>query len=113
MQIFFPHWLLPVSRIYIFPLITRVSDIFSPLPKFCEILCDGQSLKPHKGTQEKAQNMKFIIFVGLRETESPHAKRGHMRGNANNVGSTKHVESRERLGECFYGGSGWSTQEKM
>lgn len=46
---------------------------------FCEILCDGQSLKPHKWTQEKAKKkkkMKFIIFTGPRETESPHAKRG-------------------------------------
>ena len=44
---------------------------------FCEILHDGQSLKPHKWTQEKAKKkMKFIIFIGPRETESPHAKRG-------------------------------------
>ena len=59
-----------------FPLITRFLDTFSPLPMFCEILHDGQSLKPHKVTQEKAKKMKFIIFTGSRETESPHTKKG-------------------------------------
>ena len=115
MQIFFPHWLLPVSRIYIFSLITRFGDIFSPLPMFCEILCDGQSLKPHKWTQEKAKKKKWsLLYSQVLERQSHLMPReGHMRGSANNVGSTKHVESKERLGKCFYWGSGWSTHEKM
>ena len=62
-QIFFPHWLLPVSRIYIFSLITRFGDIFSPLPMFCEILHDGQSLKPHKWTQEKAKKKNEVYYI--------------------------------------------------